>query len=782
MTGTRDALTLMRQASVLTAADFAAPVVDRAALAACGPELADADVDALEALSVEVLGVEDPVRHHSRRWCLEEIARWLSRFPGTTWQQRWLASGIQDAARAFSEASNARRYRLVKGVAVLICCGVLHPDADWLVRHKFVDLYPLYQSCREPERFVLLAKLLRDQGADDRIVGMAMRHLVMMLVSAAKTIDEIAAEDLIAHHWRLKARFNKMPITPLEALWRVMHDQHMIEGPARLRAAVQFRQLTVEELVDRHGLVHRPMRDLLVEYFRHRAPGTDYSTLSNQVYWLGELFWGDLERHQPGITSLSLPPQVADAWKRRIATRPDGTVRQERYALLNAVRAFYADINHWAYEDPARWAVWAAPCPVTKGDLAARRKHQGEVKARMHARTRTLAPALPHLTAVARARRDHARTLLATARTTEPGTAFAVDGRSYLRVACKTKQARQVLVQATPAGDARPFDAVAEERESFWAWAAIEVLRLSGLRIEEMMELTHLSIRRYTQPGGEIVPLLQIAPSKIDAERVFPITPELAHVLAQVVTRVRGANGVIPSCSRYDIHERVYGPPLPHLFQRTVGSGHQVFSPETVRNWISRTLERSPVYDTDGTLISFTPHDFRRLFATDVVNTGLPIHIAAAILGHTSLDTTRSYAAIYPEETLRTYQAYIHSRRQDRPGEEYREPTSEEWADFERHFTLRKVAYGNCDRPYGSPCAHEHACVRCPMLRAEPSRLPLMRELEENLDARITEARGRQWLGEVAGLEQTLIALRAKTAHVERLLGEGVSDAPAPMS
>lgn len=32
--------------------------------------------------------------------------------------------------------------------------------------------------------------------------------------------------------------------------------------------------------------------------------------------------------------------------------------------------------------------------------------------------------------------------------------------------------------------------------------------------------------------------------------------------------------------------------------------------------------------------IRFAPDDFRRLFATDLVNNGLPIHIGAALLGH----------------------------------------------------------------------------------------------------------------------------------------------------
>lgn len=64
------------------------------------------------------------------------------------------------------------------------------------------------------------------------------------------------------------------------------------------------------------------------------------------------------------------------------------------------------------------------------------------------------------------------------------------------------------------------------------------------------MEPTHLSIRRYTQPDGQVVPLLQVAPSKIDAERVFPISPELAHVFAQIIERVRGVHATVPLCPR----------------------------------------------------------------------------------------------------------------------------------------------------------------------------------------------------------------------------------------
>jgi hypothetical protein len=49
--------------------------------------------------------------------------------------------------------------------------------------------------------------------------------------------------------------------------------------------------------------------------------------------------------------------------------------------------------------------------------------------------------------------------------------------------------------------------------------------------------------------------------------------------------------------------------------------------------------------------VRFTPHDFRRLFTTELVGAGLPLHIAASLLGHLSLDTTRGYTAALTELT-----------------------------------------------------------------------------------------------------------------------------------
>lgn len=100
-----------------------------------------------------------------------------------------------------------------------------------------------------------------------------------------------------------------------------------------------------------------------------------------------------------------------------------------------------------------------------------------------------------------------------------------------------------------------------------------------------------------------------------------------------------------------------------------------------------------------------------------------------------------------------------------------RPATGEEWTEFEEHFLLRKVALGECHRPYGTPCVHEHACTRCRFLRVDPAQLPQIEEMTSNAEARLAEAKDRAWLGEVAALEESLKHLRQRGIDAEQQLG-----------
>jgi len=55
---------------------------------------------------------------------------------------------------------------------------------------------------------------------------------------------------------------------------------------------------------------------------------------------------------------------------------------------------------------------------------------------------------------------------------------------------------RRALYVTRPDEPGPRFDAERLEDNAFWTWAAVEVLRRTGARIEELLELTHLSLRQ----------------------------------------------------------------------------------------------------------------------------------------------------------------------------------------------------------------------------------------------------------------------------------------------
>ena len=168
----------------------------------------------------------------------------------------------------------------------------------------------------------------------------------------------------------------------------------------------------------------------------------------------------------------------------------------------------------------------------------------------------------------------------------------------------------------------------------------------------------------------------------------------------------------------------------------------------------------------------------RRIFTTTAVQDGLPLHIASRILGHRHLNSTQAYTAVFQDDLIRTYRAFVDKRRSARPPEEYRQPTDAEWEEFEEHFALRRVELGSCARPYGSICQHEHACIRCPVLRVDPAQMERLAAIATSLEDRIAEATERGWAGEVQQLQVSLQAARDKLAKQHPEQGPVVLPSP----
>jgi integrase len=548
------------------------------------------------------------------------------------------------------------------------------------------------------------------------------------------------------------------------------------DAPERLRQLRTAGQRTPEELIDRHQLACRPIRDLLIDYLRERQPALGYGSLEQLARRLG-MFWADLERHHPGIGSLHLPAHVAGGWKQRLRTKPktitsaDGrreVIQVERICyreFLTPVRAFYLDLAQRAIDDPARWGPWVAPCPVGPAETI-QGKVQRHRKSRMDARTRERLPVLPVLTRSTAQHRQDAEALLHAARQARPGAAVTAAGQILTRSA--TTSAASIWADDPRTGKRRNL--TAEEGDAFWARAIVEVLRATGIRVEELAQLSHHSLVQYRLPGtGELVPLLQIAPSKTDAGRLLVVSPELADVLSAVITRVRDGSQAVPLVAAYDDHERTWLPPAPILFQRKIGAENRAFPPHTIRLILSRAPIRTGLTDpVDGTPLHCTPHDFRRIFLTDAIMNGLPPHIAQIIAGHRDINVTLGYKAVYPDEAIQAHLAFLARHRARRPTEEYRTPTDDEWTEFLGHFERRKVATGTCGRAFGTPCIHEHACIRCPVHWPDPAQRHRLAEIRDNLTARIAEAEREGWTGEVEGLKISLDGAQDKLAQIDR--------------
>ena len=729
----------------------------------------------------------------SRRIGLTKLVHWLEEQPGRTWQQRWMASGA-DAAGNLGWRELAGTWlrdtgwatvnprtdfiALGRGMLPLISGDVIRPSLAWLLTPEAPkNLAAEMARSRDPGGFATLAALARTDPASAATKDLAVRRIAAILAAKGGTIAGITVGDCL----ELLAGLADGGGSTSPYFYQLLHALGVFPptAPPTVRAFKTPGQLTVEQLVDRYPIACQPVRALISDYLRERQPAVDHATLRSLSRALAGLFWHDLELHHPGIGSLRLEPGVAAAWKHRVTVKtvraagPAGQVtesiapRHDGMNTLAMVRAFYLDIAQGAAGDPARWGPWAVPCPIRDEEMS-RKKERSHRKSRMDQRTRERLPVLPALVTAVDAARSKTAQTLAAAQATGPGQEFTAAGQ-MLRRPVMTRHGTSAKVWAEDPATRRRRDLTLEEHRAFWAWAAVQVLRLTGIRIEELAELSHHSFVQYRDPAtSELVPLLQIAPSKTDTERLLVIAPELADVLSAVICRIRGADGAVPLVVAYDIHERVWNPPMPLLFQRQIGIEHRPIPIHGIRALLNAALAGTGLTGASGNPLTFTPHDFRRLFITEAVLNGMPPHIAQLVAGHADIRATMGYKAVYPEEVINAHRAFIARRRATRPSEEYRVPTEEEWEQFLGHFERRKLALGDCGRAWGTSCPHEHSCVRCPLLRVDPAQRPRLEGIRDNLTARIGEAEREGWAGEAEGLKISLDAAQHKLAQLDQ--------------
>ena len=536
---------------------------------------------------------------------MAKLLRWLSTFPGDTWQAAVAGQRRRGASRSrvgrpadrdgWQRTARSASYDatdLTSGLLMLICGDVIRPGLPWMLTRTHRYLASVMAQVRDPDGFARLQQLADAEPAGSQgDAKIAATRIATLMACKGGSIADITVGDcveLVETMRQVHTRGGQKKVDfylRLRALGVFPGD-----APHSIRAfGLAGGKLTIEQLVDRYRIQCRPIRDLLVDYLRERQPSLDFVSLDAISRTLAGLFWARVEALAPGIDSLRLPPAVVRAWKEELSTvkRTTTNAAGERIEVstprLNAkdelmrVRALYLDIAQWAVEDPARWAPWVAPCPISDAEVqkAKERRHR---KARMDQRTRERLPVLPVLVRTANDRRLAAARLLAAAQATATGRGH----RRHRRDAAKGRR---------PQG----HRAACLGRGRRHRQAAQPVLRGRG---------GVLGVRHHRSPAADRHPLRGTARTQPPQHHRIPAArhrragaaaadrpvqdrhrtaaagqPRAGRRPQRHRQRLRGPDGAVPLVVAYDVREKIWHPPMPLLFQRGIGNERRAFTP-----------------------------------------------------------------------------------------------------------------------------------------------------------------------------------------------------------
>lgn len=225
----------------------------------------------------------------------------------------------------------------------------------------------------------------------------------------------------------------------------------------------------------------------------------------------------------------------------------------------------------------------------------------------------------------------------------------------------------------------------------------------------------------------------------------------------------------MPSCDRRDVHAKVPLPPAPYLLQ---GATHpNAMHVATVRTRLQDLSVAAGATHADGTPLRLSPHDCRRVFATEHLNNNTPVHVIAALLGHAGLDTVMICAKLYPDSLVEGYCTAMRGLYTDiYDAQPMSDPTSEEWAAFTASCNLRDLGTHVCALPTGEHCSRGLVCLGCAHAQPKKSAAPTFRRMIASHTRALTRAREiSEPAGQIAARELEVQRLRTALHRAEEL-------------
>lgn len=310
------------------------------------------------------------------RRALTRMLDWLDAFPGVSYQDRWLAADPDSRPGGWCPEmleGNARKTAARHAVNALLVLGVIRPTLSWLFENKQSRLWREWTLVHDQDVWDNYFGIAAREGCPSQRQWCGAQHLIRICLVNGVELRDVRGGHVVDYRRFLRATGRVGG--ELHSMWHYAQLAGLLVGePDDLGALIYGGQRTPAELVDRYQVTSRPVRNLLVDYLTEMSATQDYSSLERSSTTLVSLFWRAIENANPGIDTINLTQAQATAWKTSLRTRTDGNPRRNAPGVLGSVRSFYLDIAAWAHEDPARWAQWAVPCPVSVRDVRGQRK------------------------------------------------------------------------------------------------------------------------------------------------------------------------------------------------------------------------------------------------------------------------------------------------------------------------------------------------------------------------------------------------------------------------
>jgi len=149
------------------------------------------------------------------------------------------------------------------------------------------------------------------------------------------------------------------------------------------------------------------------------------------------------------------------------------------------------------------------------------------------------------------------------------------------------------------------------------------------------------------------------------------------------------------------------------------------------------------------------PHDCRRMFASELLDNNVPVHVIGALLGHAALETVMVYARLYPSTLIDEYRKAVRATYSDFHGpDSLRAPTMEEWGEFSAACNLRDMGTHLCALPTGDHCSRGLPCLGCSHAQPKRSAAPVFRRMLTSHERARERARSaREPAGQIAARE-----------------------------